>query len=530
MPYSIEVMSLGADLYEVLRIATGRLNSIQNDFVFRLTAEAERAEGVSFQREEYQTDEIWRFLTEHLEKFGGCRPHVIAFVNAPLRSARTSNLFGSHDRRGRLAIATLHHSTQYVSEGARFACYYLVRYALSFVNPTVSSHNDKERNFCYFHRKVYKPEIVFSMNSGRLCDVCAKLIDYPEDLTAARSLNVSERAALKTMRDYIAGLLPHAIVMKGGGIKGLAFVGALSELEAYYNFDRHVGTSAGAITAILLAAGYTPTELGAILRRTDFKTFFDSGWLKAIFWNLPLRRGLFPGSVFQNWLETLLVQKVPRLNEVRMEDLNGAVLYAARSGSGLVVYDSQGKRRESPAAFAARCSMSIPYVFFPQMIDGKRSFDGGLRQNFPLQQFSSDNPTKPVIGLYLGKPSGHPSRLVLPELLSLVLDGEERAVVDAHPESVVVIDTSPVGTLDFNLTDEEKDFLVKIGRAAALAFLQARKFNDGPLAATVNSARQEADAARQIVIRGRRQRRIKMMLCSVAVIVVASIVATWMLW
>lgn len=49
--------------------------------------------------------------------------------------------------------------------------------------------------------------------------------------------------------------------MKGGGVKGLAYVGALSVLTSHYTFHRYVGTSAGAIAAILLAAGFTPDEL-----------------------------------------------------------------------------------------------------------------------------------------------------------------------------------------------------------------------------------------------------------------------------
>ena len=49
--------------------------------------------------------------------------------------------------------------------------------------------------------------------------------------------------------------IPHlALIMKGGGIKGLAYVGALDLLRDQYDFEWFVGTSAGAITAILLAS------------------------------------------------------------------------------------------------------------------------------------------------------------------------------------------------------------------------------------------------------------------------------------
>lgn len=52
------------------------------------------------------------------------------------------------------------------------------------------------------------------------------------------------------MTEFVSGDLPYAIVMEGGGVKGLAFVGALMEIEEHFYFDRHVGISAGAIAAV----------------------------------------------------------------------------------------------------------------------------------------------------------------------------------------------------------------------------------------------------------------------------------------
>src|SRR5262249_42911955 len=57
------------------------------------------------------------------------------------------------------------------------------------------------------------------------------------------------------------------VVFEGGGAKGLAFVGALQALqEADLRIRRVVGTSAGAITALMLAAGYTAHELMDVMR------------------------------------------------------------------------------------------------------------------------------------------------------------------------------------------------------------------------------------------------------------------------
>ena len=71
-------------------------------------------------------------------------------------------------------------------------------------------------------------------------------------------------------------------VFEGGGAKGIAFVGALDVLVQHgHTLRRYLGTSAGAITATLLAAGYSTQEMMAAVmeRQADgkprFSTFMD---------------------------------------------------------------------------------------------------------------------------------------------------------------------------------------------------------------------------------------------------------------
>lgn len=73
------------------------------------------------------------------------------------------------------------------------------------------------------------------------------------------------------------------LVFEGGGAKGLAFVGALQALERHGHSPRRlIGTSAGSITALLVAAGYNAQEcLDAINERTPeglsrFATFLET--------------------------------------------------------------------------------------------------------------------------------------------------------------------------------------------------------------------------------------------------------------
>lgn len=69
-------------------------------------------------------------------------------------------------------------------------------------------------------------------------------------------------------------------VFEGGGVKGIALVGALEEIEqAGYHFVNVAGTSAGAIAATLVAAGYSAAELKSIMMDLPFHKFMDAPWV-----------------------------------------------------------------------------------------------------------------------------------------------------------------------------------------------------------------------------------------------------------
>jgi hypothetical protein len=132
-----------------------------------------------------------------------------------------------------------------------------------------------------------------------------------------------------------------------------------------------------------------------------------------------------------------------------------------------------------------------------------------MRNNFPLARFLTDHPRSHFIALYLGKPDNTNARSFGSELLDIVLEGEERQTVDKHINNVVVIDTSPIGTVDFGMGPEEKAFLLLVGKAAALKFLFNRKLDNGPPQEEVDRAQNAAEKARQAILRLRRRKRVR---------------------
>lgn len=306
----------------------------------------------------------------------------------------------------------------------------------------------------------------------------------------------------------------HALVMKGGGIKGLAYVGALKELQKYYRFEWFVGTSAGAITAVLLAAGYTTEELEETLSKTNFRNFLD-----ARFYKLPINyifySGLYPGQTIREWINELLSKKLPNetrgIRKVLLRDLPKRVtIYASRKDQDVLEFDSaRPETWETPAAHAVFCSMAIPFVFQPAQHHGGDVFDGGLQNNYPVDVFLRRHPDTRFIGLYLKPKRARGIRRrprPLGQLISIWTEAADIRALDAHINDTVVIDPWPIRTLQFGLRDYEKEFLLRVGRAAALTFIANQDFPDGPTHEFAATAAEEAEDARAHVYEMRSKR------------------------
>jgi NTE family protein len=110
------------------------------------------------------------------------------------------------------------------------------------------------------------------------------------------------------------------LVFEGGGAKGMVFVGALQELfkGGTRTHGRLLGTSAGAITAVSLAAGYTPAEMLAVLAEKDpqGKPVFASFLAEPA----PFDKDAVHASAIRKLLAELNLPLVPDLAEERLDD------------------------------------------------------------------------------------------------------------------------------------------------------------------------------------------------------------------
>lgn len=210
------------------------------------------------------------------------------------------------------------------------------------------------------------------------------------------------------------------LVFEGAGIRGIAYSGAIKELEnknILKNVQRVGGTSSGAITALLLSIGYSADEITNIAIATPYKKFNDGRFFFAGGVNRFSKYfGWYRGQQFGKWLSGLIEKKTSdenitfrQLKEKGFKDLY--VTGTCLNKQTLVVFSFENYP-DMKVKDAVRISMSIPLYFEAVFLDSKGNIiyhpknksnldimvDGGFTANFPIKIFDSTkyfDPSKP---------------------------------------------------------------------------------------------------------------------------------------
>ncbi|MBI2586385.1 MAG: patatin-like phospholipase family protein [Rhodospirillales bacterium] len=186
------------------------------------------------------------------------------------------------------------------------------------------------------------------------------------------------------------------LVFEGGGVKGIAYVGAMEVLEQkgiLKDIKRVGGTSAGAINAVLVATGFSNVEQKSLLQKIDFRKFMDDSFgVVRDTQRLINEFGWYKGDYFYRWIGDRLEEKLNN-RQATFRDLK------EQGGLDLYVYGTNLSTRfgevfseehtpHERIADAVRISMSIP-LFFMAVRNPRRDVyvDGGVLNNYPVKLF-----------------------------------------------------------------------------------------------------------------------------------------------
>ena len=238
-----------------------------------------------------------------------------------------------------------------------------------------------------------------------------KLSHYT-DLTFEEKKHIDQILRCKENRDY------ENLVFEGGGVKGIAYCGALEILVEYGilpKIKRFAGASAGAIMAAFLAIGYTPVEIKNIMYETDFGTFFkssDFGMVADIIkFFESSKMGCSTGNKFESFVEKCIERKTGNPNytfgDLYKDTGRTLVIVSTNLNREMTVYFSHLSHPHMAIKEAVR--MSIPVLFMPvhhKVLSGVDLYvDGGVLDNYPIHVFDGKYPGDPQASHNLTTPN-----------------------------------------------------------------------------------------------------------------------------
>lgn len=241
-----------------------------------------------------------------------------------------------------------------------------------------------------------------------------------------------------------------ALVLSGGGSRGLAHVGVFEALtELGYDPDLVIGTSMGAAAGALYAAGYEPDEIRARILAIEWDEIFTPtptvlGPGRSVRYpmmnidldvdRLRVARGLIPQWRINRALGRLLFDANARARGDfdRLARRYRAVAADLETGEVVVI-------AEGDLARAARASMSVPGVFAPVVWGDRVLVDGGIVNNLPIDVARALGAER-VIAVDVGRPPVEIPSLapmaVLGRAIDLIQENTQR---DTTPPDALIL-------------------------------------------------------------------------------------------
>ncbi|HEX3028386.1 MAG TPA: patatin-like phospholipase family protein [Clostridia bacterium] len=300
---------------------------------------------------------------------------------------------------------------------------------------------------------------------------------------------------------------PENLVFSGGGIKGLAYAGAICALEEkglFKSVTRVAGASAGAITASLLAIGMNGSDIKREMEKVDFATFLQKSNVNIqeiadnpkkildpiigfkVIYDEAEHKGLCDASVFTQWLTSMFKKKgfdekttFKTLHKDTKKELSVAV---CNINYGKTIIANYTNTPDMPVVSAVRASMSMPFIYQPFEWNGDLYVDGGTMYNYPIEVFDEECPPEKTLGFILSTEDSilNPKRRTdngIVEHIECFFDAVMNVSYEycfrlGNQYRTVFIDPAGVGTLDFKLTDEQKTKLVDNGHTATINYFK----------------------------------------------------------
>ena len=285
-----------------------------------------------------------------------------------------------------------------------------------------------------------------------------------------------------------------ALVLSGGGAKGIAHVGVIKALREHdIPIDYIAGTSMGGIVAGAYAAGISVEELETIMSshalrswvsgdiEKGYNYYYNNEEPNAAFLSLKLSLdSTFNASVTSTLASDLTLNFA--LAEIFAQPAANAqynfdsLFIPARIVAADIFTQNEIVLQKGSLSHALRTSLSVPFFYRPIRLDGKYLFDGGIYDNFPVHVAEEAFDPDIIIGvnvsatIYNEYPYDTDEQLLSNSLLYMLLDKTNPEVV---PETGIYIEPNLKEYTSFDFSKARS--LIDSGYAATIAQMEVIK-------------------------------------------------------
>jgi NTE family protein len=273
---------------------------------------------------------------------------------------------------------------------------------------------------------------------------------------------------------------------KGGGVRGIADAGVIKVLEdngVLSNIQRTVGTSAGALQALLVALRYSAAEIYQQISALNFASL-ESGF--NIIRELT-QEGLYSNRHLLAWVENVISAKLgpnATFADLKTKGFGDYHCVASMPAVQDIQLFSWDTTPTQSIALATVASMSIP-GFFPKITMPGIKYDlvdGGLIENYYITLFDKESAPLETLGLFLhnfGVTPPLPTRTPLDMAIAVFQSSLASQDVDDLNDPLImqrsiIIDTLGISSTDFSLTAQQKTALYQSGINCANLYIKSK--------------------------------------------------------
>jgi predicted acylesterase/phospholipase RssA len=258
--------------------------------------------------------------------------------------------------------------------------------------------------------------------------------------------------------------LPDTLVLSGGGMKGVAMLGAVDRMQAAGMLSKVrtvVGTSAGALVGALVATKRDLKGSLSAMQRHTYCPDFD-------FDRFGTRYGLDSGDSLVELMGALMPPFT--FEEVRREHGISLVVCVTNVSKRCAEYFGPDTHPNVPIALAIRMSCSVPLYFAAVKHDENWYVDGSIVDNFPCD-WAAKHGAERIVGV-----TTHGKAATIGNFEGFVMALVDSVVASQHTSraEVLSLDLPGASTLNFGAPPSELLRLFATGAAQADAFMKKR--------------------------------------------------------